>query len=284
MTVEDALQSARKQLAPVSDSASLDAQVLLSAALGVDRSFILAHPEHALSDEQAALFTAWVARCATGEPLPYVLGRRAFYDRDFYVAPGVLIPRPETELLLEQALAYVQARPRARVVDVGTGSGALAVTLAARCPQATVYATDISPQALAIATRNADQHRAQVTFYKGDLVQPLIDRGLQVDVVMANPPYIASGELDSLAVSRHEPRLALDGGADGLDVIRRLLALLPRVCVPGALVLVEIGADQGAAALALAQAALTPSAAVILRDYAGLDRILRLQAGSSISR
>ena len=250
---------------------------MLCAVLDVERGYLLAHPEHPLTDEQQAQYAALVARRAAGEPLPYILGRRAFYDREFIVAPGVLIPRPETELLLEQALAYVQAKPAARVVDEGTGSGALAVTLAALCPQAQVCATDISPAALEIARRNAALHNAQVAFYEGDLLRPLIEHGRQVEVVMANLPYIARSDLAGLEVSRHEPLLALDGGADGLDVIRRLLEQVPQVCASGALVLLEIGAEQGAAALALVNQRLQPAQAEVLKDYAGLDRIVRAE-------
>ena len=250
---------------------------MLCAVLDVERGYLLAHPEHPLTDEQQAQYAALVARRAAGEPLPYILGRRAFYDREFIVAPGVLIPRPETELLLEQALAYVQAKPAARVVDVGTGSGALAVTLAALSPQAQVCATDISSAALEIARRNAALHNAQVAFYEGDLLRPLIEHGRQVEVVMANLPYIARSDLAGLEVSRHEPLLALDGGADGLDVIRRLLEQVPQVCASGALVLLEIGAEQGAAALALVNQRLQPAQAEVLKDYAGLDRIVRAE-------
>jgi HemK-like putative methylase len=185
-------------------SASLDAQALLCEALGVERAHLLAHPEQLLTPEQAAQYEAYVARCAAGEPLAYILGRRAFYDREFVVTPAVLIPRPETELLLEEALHFVRDRPQAVVVDVGTGSGALAVTLAALCPQATVYATETSPGALAVARQNAEQYSVRVEFLLGDLLQPLIERGIKTDVVMANLPYVASGELDALPVVDYE--------------------------------------------------------------------------------
>ncbi|MBZ0297908.1 MAG: peptide chain release factor N(5)-glutamine methyltransferase [Anaerolineae bacterium] len=275
MTIQEALQQAKQRISPVSDSANLDAQILLCAVLEVERSYLLAHPEAELTPAQLAHIEALTARRAAGEPVAYILGRRAFYDRDLLVAPGVLIPRPETELLLEQALAFIAAQPQAKVVDVGTGSGALAVTLAANCPQVQVYATDISPNALMIARQNAAQQSANVTFYEGDLLQPLIERGLKVDVVMANLPYIATDELPELAVSRYEPLLALDGGPDGLDIIRRLLNAIPQV--EPKLVLLEIGADQGAAALALAQARLQPREATVIQDYAGLDRIVRVE-------
>jgi release factor glutamine methyltransferase len=274
-TIGCALRQAKQQIAPVSESASLDAQLLLCAVLGVARAYLLAHPEVPLTPEQAAQFAALVEGCAAGEPIAYILGRRAFYDREFIVTPDVLIPRPETELLLEQALAFVKQYPQAVVIDVGTGSGALAVTLAAHCPEAQVYALDISPAALAVARRNAEAHRATVRFMQSDLLTAVLESGIKADMVMANLPYIASDELPTLAVSRYEPKLALDGGPDGLDLIRRLLAQCPAVCNPGALILLEIGATQGAATLALVNVALRPRHAEVLKDYAELDRIVR---------
>jgi release factor glutamine methyltransferase len=188
----------------------------------------------------------------------------------------VLIPRPETELLLEQALEWVGERPLT-AADVGTGSGALAVTLAARRPQASVYATDISPAALAVAVANAERQNVHVTFCEGDLLMPLIERAIRLDLIMANLPYIPGSQLPILAVSHYEPRLALDGGADGLDVIRRLLEQIPQAVNPDSLVLLEIGAGQGVATLALVERALAPKHAELIFDYAGLDRIIRAE-------
>ena len=276
LTIRHALQDAARQIAPVSDSASLDAQVLLAEVLGVNRAYLLAHGDEVLAAQQAAAYARLVQRRAGGEPVAYLLGRRAFYDRDLIVTPAVLIPRPETELLLEEALRFASQRSKLSAADIGTGSGALAVTFAAHMPQAAVYAIDISPQALEIARRNAEQQQVQVTFLEGDLLKPLIERGIKADVLMANLPYVASGDLPGLAVSRYEPQLALDGGPDGLDLVRRLLVDVPQVCDEGALVLLEIGADQGAAALALAQEVVNPQQAAVLQDYAGLDRIIRL--------
>jgi release factor glutamine methyltransferase len=269
-TTQDALRSARQQID------ALDAHVLLGEVLGVDRAYLLAHPEAPLTSEQAERFANLVARCAAGEPVAYLLGRRAFYDRDFIVTPAVLIPRPETELLLEQALAWAGDRPIV-AADVGTGSGALAVTLAANRPQAQICATDISPAALAVARQNAERQGVRVAFYEGDLLTPLIECDVRLDLIMANLPYIASDDLPGLAVTRYEPLLALDGGADGLDLIRRLLAQIPQVANPGALVLLEIGAGQGAAALELVERLLLPPRAELILDYAGLDRIIRAE-------
>ncbi|MBI5670286.1 MAG: peptide chain release factor N(5)-glutamine methyltransferase [Chloroflexi bacterium] len=270
LTIAQSLQLARGRLE------ATDAQALLGAVLGVDRAFLLAHPEQPLTDTQAAQYAAWLERAAAGEPLAYLLGRRAFYDRDFIVTPDVLVPRPETELLLEAALAFARQRPMLTAVDVGTGSGALAVTLAANVPSARVYATDISPAALDVARRNAALHSVSITFLHGDLLQPLIAHNIYVELLLANLPYIASDDLPHLAVSRHEPRLALDGGADGLDLVQRLLTQAPSVCHPGALLLLEIGAEQGAAALALARQAFPQADIQLIRDYAGHERMVRM--------
>lgn len=255
---------------------ALDAHVLLGEILGVNRAYLLAHPEATLTPEQVERFEAWVERCAAGEPVAYILGRRAFYDRDLLMTPDVLIPRPETELLLENALAWVGSRALV-AADIGTGSGALAVTLAANRPNVQVYAVDISSAALAVARRNAEASAVSVQFYEGDLLLPLIERGIKVDLIMANLPYIASDEIPTLAVSRYEPHLALDGGADGLDQIRRLLRQVPQVAYPGALILLEIGAGQGAAVLQLVEQTLHPARAELLLDYAGVDRIIRAE-------
>jgi release factor glutamine methyltransferase len=276
-SISDALRDARARLAPVSDSASLDAQILLCEAMGVERGYLLAHPEALLDREGRERFEALVARRAAGEPIAYILGRRGFYDLDFTVTPDVLIPRPETELLLEAALAFAQTRHACVAADIGTGSGALAVTLARHAPHAEVYAVDVSVAALAVAQGNAERHKAKVTFLQGDLLTPLAAQGVRLNLLMANLPYIASDEVPQLDVSRYEPVLALDGGANGLTLVRRLLADAPALLNPGALVLLEIGADQGAAALTLAQTMLRPRRAEVLKDYAGLDRIVRAE-------
>jgi release factor glutamine methyltransferase len=243
---------------------------LLAEVLKVNRAYLLAHGEVELTDGQAAAYEALIRRRAAGEPVAYLLGRKSFYDREFIVSPAVLIPRPETELLLEWALEI----PAQTVVDVGTGSGALAVTFAAHRPDAVVYAVDISPAALEIARVNAARNNVHVQFLEGDLLQPVINLGIKADLVMANLPYIASDEVPTLEVSRYEPALALNGGADGLTLIRRLLAQTARACNPRATLLLEIGADQGQAALALARQF---GEAELRQDYAGLDRMVRIK-------
>jgi release factor glutamine methyltransferase len=279
MNIGEALQKARHRIAPISESPGLDAQVLLAEVLGVDRAYVLAYPEIALDEAQADRFTALVERAAAGEPIPYLLGRRAFYDMDLTVPPTVLIPRPETELLLEQAIEWANGRRGVtRAVDVGTGSGALAVGLAKHCPRAEVYAVDLSSAALEVARANAAGYgvESRIQFLQSDLLDVFLQSHIKFDLVMANLPYIPSHEVLTLRVSRYEPRLALDGGVDGLVLIRRLLTQLPTVTIRGALALLEISAVQGEAALALARHLLQPQSAQVLKDYARLDRIVRL--------
>ena len=274
-SIAAALRRATRRLRGSSDSAALDAQLLLAQVTGRPRAWLLAHGEVTLSRAQSTRYDRLVARRAAGEPLACIRRRQAFFDRDFHVSPAVLIPRPETESLLELALAHTLRRPSGVMADIGTGSGALAVTFAALRPGWRVLATDLSAAALNVARINAARHRVQPTFLLGDLLAPLRARRQHVDLLLANLPYIASDELPRLAVSRHEPRIALDGGADGLVPLRRLLQQLPDVCAPGALALLEIGAGQGAAVLALAEA-LRPCAAQLLPDLAGHTRVLRL--------
>ena len=275
MTIRQALRLARHALVS-SDSADLDAQILLARALDVGRVFLFAHPENVLSDSQRIDFLATIERRAKGEPVAYILGSAGFYDIELRVTPATLIPRPETELLLEAALRVSESKATATVADIGAGSGALAIAFKKQRPKCAVYATDICAEALTVARQNAARYRADIHLLRGDLASPLLERGVKVDLLMANLPYIATDELARLSVADYEPSLALDGGADGLDCIRRLLRQLPAVCQPGAYVLLEIGAGQGAAVKRMTRN-VCGAEADILRDYAGLDRIARLR-------
>ncbi|MCY3946236.1 MAG: peptide chain release factor N(5)-glutamine methyltransferase [Anaerolineaceae bacterium] len=275
-TVAAALRAATQTLGAGSDTAALDAQLLLAQVSGRGRAWLLAHGDRPLTPPQARRFSALVARRARGEPLAYIRRRQAFFDRDFHVSPAVLIPRPESEQLLELALGHTAQDFGGTVADVGTGSGALGIAFAALRPRARVILTDISPAALAVARVNARRHGVKPTFLQGDLLDPLLARGERVDLLLANLPYVRSADLPGLDVSRHEPWIALDGGPEGMDLIRRLLGNLRCVCQPGALVLLEIGMQQGAEALRLAQG-LRPRQARVLQDLAGLDRVLRVK-------
>ena len=275
-TIKAILQDAYMRLDAVSSSPRLDAQLLLAEALQVSRAHVLAHQERDLTADEAAHIANWIDRRANGEPVAYILGRRAFYDREFTVSADVLIPRPETEHLIEAALAFINGRAL-HAVDVGTGSGAIAITVKGNVPETTMYAIDISEAALRVAQANAQTQTIDVNFIQGDLLTPLVERGVAVDLVMANLPYIKTDVLRTLSVKDYEPELALDGGDDGLDLITRLVEQVPLVCKPGGLLLLEIGADQGEAVKALVEERLSAKQIDIIHDLAGLDRIVRIQ-------
>ncbi|MCB9458163.1 MAG: peptide chain release factor N(5)-glutamine methyltransferase [Anaerolineaceae bacterium] len=272
-TLRDALTDARSQLAHL-PTPRLDAEWLLCHLLDVPQSYLIAHSADTLPHNQRAQFDQLIARRVSGEPVAYIIGEVGFYGRTFAVSSVVLIPRPETERLIEAALSLLNRWQQPVIVDIGTGSGAIAVTLAAECPQAAVYATDISPEALEIARQNAARHQVHVAYSQGDLAEPLLSMlPKQVNLLVANLPYIASDEVPTLDVSQHEPTLALDGGPDGLDLVRRLLGQVSQLCTDDAVILLEIGADQGQAIIDLAKSILGEVSVHIERDYAGLDRL-----------
>ncbi len=277
-TIAAALTAATGILMGHSGAPRLDAQLILAHLLNVSREHLIAHDEAALSTEQAAAYAKLVGLRARGMPIAYILGKRAFFEREFTVTSHVLIPRPETELIVEKAIAWVQAQgrqsdPLLRVVDVGTGSGVIALSLAARLPAARVLATDLSAAALQVAQHNGRDLR-NVRFMQGDLLAGI---GGQFDVMCANLPYIATAELDVLEVAKFEPAIALDGGNDGLALIRRLLQQAPSRLAKPSILLLEIGADQGDAALAAAHAAFPQGAQISLhQDGAALDRVLQV--------
>lgn len=279
--VEQALAWARQVLVRASDFEASDARVLLEHVVDVGHADLIAHPDRLLTPEQAAAYRALIDRRAAGVPVAYLTGARAFYARDFVVTPDVLIPRPETEHLVDAALEWAAEQPGPlRIVDVGTGSGVIAVTLAAQLPGARVWATDVSAAALAVTAQNAERHgvTGQITLIQGDLLASLIATHQVVDLIAANLPYIPSRDLETLAVVRFEPSLALDGGPDGLNLIQRLLGQVPAVLTAGGLLLLEIEASQGASVCALAQQALPTAKITILPDYAGHDRIVRIKS------
>lgn len=279
--LDTALEQIDERLRRLSDTPQLDAQVLLASVLDRPRTWVMAHPEAALDPEHAARLERLVARLEAGEPLPYVLGRWEFFGLELEVTPEVLIPRPETELLVERAILRLQAAPGQRAVaDVGTGSGAIAIALAVHVPDARITATDISAGALAVARRNAArlQVEGRIDFIECDL---LPDAGHPTfDLICANLPYIPTSTLRGLPVYRREPTLALDGGQDGLDPLRRLLALVPGQLASDGMLLLEIEATRGEAALALAQATFSGARIGLHRDLAGRDRLLEIGLGS----
>ena len=290
-----------------SETPRLDAEVLLADILRTERTRLIAHPETPIADGVGERFEAAIERRATGEPVAYIRGIKEFFGLAFATDGRALIPRPETERLVEAGREEIMDRlaaaarrrgldPRAvappiRLADIGTGSGAVAVALAVELRRSgvivgtdvTILATDDSADALQLARENAAGHAAAegMRFVEADLLPPVLpDDGAPLDIVLANLPYVRTGAIDGLPVAASfEPRSALDGGTDGLDVIRRLLALLPDVLASDGVALLEIGADQGSAAPEAVAGALPGWITSVETDLAGLPRILRVARG-----
>jgi release factor glutamine methyltransferase len=273
-TVGDLLAQSAAGLADRAGAgARAEAEILLAHCLGCDRTALWARPETAVPSAVAAACRALARRRAAGEPVAYLVGHRGFWTLELEVTPAVLIPRPETELLVEQVLAAFPADAAVRLVDLGTGSGAIALAVAAERPCWEILATDAAADALAVARRNAARlGLAAVAFRLGNWTQACRP-GERFSVIVSNPPYVAEGD-PHLAEGDlpWEPRAALVAGPDGLDAIRRLVAAAPAHLAPGGWLLLEHGADQGAAVRAiLAGAGL--DAVHTVRDLAGLERV-----------
>jgi release factor glutamine methyltransferase len=239
------------------DAPRLTAEVLVAHSLATTRVRLYTDFDRPLTSPELAAYRKLIERRVAGEPTQYLTGQKEFYNRSFQVDARVLIPRPETELLSEIALRELPPEKPAQVLDLCTGSGCIAITLAAERLLSTVWATDVSPDACAVARQNAEAHGVlgRLTLAEGDLFEPL-PAGTRFDLLVSNPPYIRSDEIASLASHvQREPRLALDGGADGLDVVRRIISDAALWLVPGGLLALEISETQGSAVLSLLQSA-----------------------------
>jgi release factor glutamine methyltransferase len=277
-TLDHVLEALSLRLSRLSDTPQLDAQVILAKVLARPRTWVMAHPESGLDPGQASALEALIRRLEAGEPLPYVLERWEFFGLELEVTPDVLIPRPETELLVERAIAWLQDSPgRRSVADVGTGSGAIAVALAVHLPDLQVTATDISAEALVVARKNAARFQVmgQIEFLQCDLLPAKAASAF--DLICANLPYIPTETLRGLPIYGREPSLALDGGADGLDPMRRLLAIAPAWLAPDGVLLLEVEATRGTPALSLAYDAFEKAEIHLHQDLAGRDRLLEIR-------
>lgn len=260
-----------------------DAQLLLAHVIGHPRTWLLAHLDAPLSAPMLDSANQVFARLEAGEPLPYILGHWEFYGLDFDITPDVLIPRPETEMMVEQAIKWLSASGERRTVaDIGTGSGIIATSIAMHIPSTRILATDISRAALKVAKHNAEKFHVhhRIDFLECDLlpqhVEPLpTDR--HFDMICANLPYIPTETMRALPIYGREPTLALDGGKDGLDLYRRLLDIAPDWLAPYGKILLEIEATQGLKALSLAYDLFSEASITLHQDMAGHDRLLEIQ-------
>jgi release factor glutamine methyltransferase len=279
--LEEIDKAARRLAVSGIESARLDAELLMAAAAGVTREAVITGSIE-LSHETLRRFDTMIARREKREPVAYLLGRKEFYSLDFEVNPAVLIPRPESEIVVAAALGFIAGAPDARVLDIGTGSGAIAIAIAVNAPRVRVTAVDISADAIAVASRNAQHHRVEdrATFRRADCFE-ILDGGPALgsfEVIVSNPPYLDDAEIAALEpdVRGYEPRVALRAGAGGLDILRRIAAGVPQhqhLASAGELI-VEVGAEQAAAVAKLVEEAGLRVVSVI-NDFAGHPRVVR---------
>ncbi len=254
------------------DTPRLDADILLAHAADIDRTRLVMRGPDTVPDDTLERYESCLVRRLGHEPVAYIVGEQEFYGRSFTVTPATLIPRPETEGLVEAALTRFDDRP-ARVADIGTGSGCIAVTFACERLAWGIVAVDISAEALAVANGNGQRHGVadRVTFLEGDLLAPL---GGSFDLIVSNPPYVADGATTvAEGVRRHEPPSALFAGADGLNVVRRLVDDAPDHLTPGGWLMIEIGDEHGEAVRGIIESARAFASVAVIPDLAGLDRI-----------
>jgi release factor glutamine methyltransferase len=255
------------------EDASLEAELLLRHTLKIDRAALYTEPDRLLTKRQEENYRQFIERRLQGEPSAYISGHREFFGLDFYIDKNVLIPRPETELLVEQIIAHAGNYQNPVIVDVGTGCGVIAVSLAVHLPQAKIYAIDISPAALKVARRNSRKHNVQdrITFLIGDLLEPL---PAPADIIVANLPYVLTADVPKVNTSGFEPMLALDGGADGLDVIKRLILQAKNKLKPDGCLLLEIGMGQSKATADLLGNIYPAAKIEIIPDLSGIQRVV----------
>jgi release factor glutamine methyltransferase len=269
-----------EKLVPTSTSALLDSQVLLSHLTNKPRTWLLSHPETKVNDEIENQYLNSIDQMAAGVPLPYIVGQWEFFGMTFELTPDTLIPRPETELLVEHALAWTRAQSGDKsVLDVGTGSGCIAIALTKHEPRLYAIALDISHAALIVASHNAHAHQVQrrVHFVQADLRVPFPfypNHPYRFDIICSNPPYIPKGKLVTLPVSQHEPRRALDGGEDGIELITALLLQAALLLNPGGLLLMEIDTSHADKVKTLTADHFPDADIHLLLDLAGKDRLI----------
>ena len=276
MTLKQALNRANHILAANNiEDAPLECELLLRHALRISRIQLYTELNHELDHKQEGTFWNLIKRRLCGEPTAYITGHREFYGLDFYIDPNVLIPRPESELLVEKALKLAQNRPVFTIAEIGTGCGAIAISLALNLPQARVYATDISASALEVALFNCQKHKVanRIRLLQGDMLNPLPE---PVDLIVANLPYIKQSGLRQMHSASFEPLLALNGGSDGLEKIRQLCCQASGKLRPHGCLLLEIGQGQGRAVTTFLRSLLPSAKIEVTPDLGGIDRMVSL--------
>ncbi len=278
MTLKQALTRARKLLTDgkIEDS-ELESEVLLRHTLGLNRVELYKRLDLELSYIEEEKFWSLIKRRLNNEPTAYITGHKEFYGLDFDLNPSVLIPRPETELLVERAIDIIKNRYFSIIADIGTGCGAISISLAVNLPQVKIYATDISPDALNIALQNCQKHRVEdrITLISGDLLEPLPE---PVDLIVTNLPYVREQDLPGINTRNFEPTLALDGGKDGLEQICRLIVQIGegKKLPPGGVLLMEIGQGQSDNVKALLQQRFPLADIEFFQDLSGIERVVSL--------
>ncbi len=276
MTLKQALQSARDILQSHNiENAPLTAEVLLRHTLNFNRVQLYQAMENKLNPTQEKTFQSLIERHICGEPVAYITGHKEFYGLDFYVDSRALIPRPETELLIEKSLKLVKNKAITTIADIGTGCGTVAITLALKLPKAKIYATDISAISLELAFTNCQHHKVldRIRLLEGDMLESLPE---PVDLIAANLPYVREAEIAASRSLSYEPRLALDGGTDGLDKIRRFCSQLKGKLNPHGTILLEIGQGQSEVVTSLLYSGLPSCHIEVFKDFAGIERIVLL--------
>jgi release factor glutamine methyltransferase len=275
--ISEWLIESSKNLAKRSEFPNLESQVILAHVMHQPREWLISHPDEVMNDNQLSQADLQLSRLLKGEPLPYITGHQAFFGLDFMVSPEVLIPRPETEQLVEECIQWLEEHPaKRRVVDVGTGSGIIAITLADRFIDLGMTAVDLSKPALEIAKQNAIRCCVEnkIQFIQSDLLEKCEGR---FDLIAANLPYIPTKTLSALAVSKYEPSLALDGGEDGLKLISELLRQSKGYINPGGLIILEVESKQSEIVLSMAKSLFPQARNTLLEDLAKLPRIIKIQ-------
>jgi release factor glutamine methyltransferase len=284
MTIRKLLALGVNKLKPLSPTPRLDSEVLLAHVLGIDRAALPRDRDKEITTSAESNFMSFLERRINREPVHYIVGYREFWSITFRLDHGVLIPRPETELLVERALEILQEGVNGKhnspvqVADLGTGCGNIAIALASEINDCVIYAIDISQKALECARGNVEDNglTGKIELLWGDLFEPLFSRKRKLDMIVSNPPYISSEEMKELPpeVREYEPHLALNAGEEGLDYLKRIIDGAPEHLKPGGALVMETGFDQGDAVLQLIEEKGTYMGSKVTQDYAGLDRVV----------